>query len=679
MIQLLIISKSADLPKSIHVILAAPDQYECRYKPDVESASHLLEMPLFGACLLDADLTDISAIRQVELIRSLNPEIPLIVLSGESSKEWEEEAALKGVDFILAKPVRGTLLNNLFSKIFPAPKGPLPGRSISPPGPAFFSQQPQPNPPVALNSPHASLPALEILRDFSRIFSFSLNLKSFTYQFALKLREITGVNRIAIFLEQSPPPLFASVATEKSHRLQCLCSVGIEPELFEYLTLSTRSGIGQRILKSGRILRRNGHSGEDLFPPDPEVQREFTLLGGQIAIPILDRERAIGVAVLGDRLTGQPFSNEELELLFHLMEELGMAIKSNLLHDHLLANHQLISSVFSQISSGCLVVDRELNVLHANPAFLRFLDLPSPVLLSNLPRKLAGLLYEAAQGGKTHEPFLYSDPSRPEQIYRISIVPFQQENGVSGAMMSVEDFTPVEAARKAELKASNLETLALVAEKFAHEIRNALLPIDTGRQLMGEHREDAEFSKNFESTLTQETRRISRLTDQLLYLTKQDVLLSESKALADLLQEAFAKARPLIPEDAELVCDKSLDGHRIDCHASSLTHAFFELLLNGFQANAKQPTLTVTGTIADGTNGAPLLTLHFRDKGPGFSADVAASAAEPFFTTRNVGVGLGLSVTRKIIDDHNGKLEIKETGLRGSGGIFISLPISAPS
>ncbi|HLS27447.1 MAG TPA: ATP-binding protein [Opitutales bacterium] len=669
MIQLLVISKSAELPKSIDAILAAPERFTCRHKPDVESTVHLLEMPLFGACLLDTDLTNIQPIRQIQQIRRHNAKIPLIVITGEATEEWKEEATLNGADFILAKPIRGTLLKNSLERIFAAPtpstsvvEAPIPGSVRSDEFPATPS--------------HSSFPALEILRDFSRIFSFTLNLRSFTYQFSLKLREITGVSRIAIFLEKTASLFPETTTNESANRLRCLCSVGIEPELFDYLTLSTTAGIGKAILRSGRILRNLNGNDHSAFSSDPEIEREFKLLGGQVAIPILNRKRAIGVAVLGDRLTGQPFSNEELELLFHLMEELGVAITGNLLHEHLLANHNLVSSVFSQLTGGCLVVDNELNVLHVNPAFLKFYNLSEPVEFSDLPHKITNLLYESAQHGKVHEPFLHTPESAPEQTLRVSIVPFQPTEGTSGAMISVEDYTPVEAARKAELKASRLEVIALIAERFAHEIRNAIVPIDTNRQLMAENREDPEFNENLEKILAQETGRISRLADQLLYLSRRESPQFETKFLPELLDEAFKKAKPLIAEEAKIIQKPTIAKCAIACDGASLTHAFFELLLNGFQANPKKPTVTVTGTFATDSDGTPSVRIEFADRGKNFDSETAATATEPFFTTRNVGVGLGLSVAKKIVNEHGGTLEIDPSQSKNGKAVSVVLPLS---
>jgi nitrogen fixation/metabolism regulation signal transduction histidine kinase len=69
------------------------------------------------------------------------------------------------------------------------------------------------------------------------------------------------------------------------------------------------------------------------------------------------------------------------------------------------------------------------------------------------------------------------------------------------------------------------------------------------------------------------------------------------------------------------------------------------------------------------------LHIEVQDNGTGFTAEAAEQAAAPFFTTRNVGLGLGLTVTRKIIETHQGKLEIVAPKSGQAGVVRISLPL----
>jgi len=65
-----------------------------------------------------------------------------------------------------------------------------------------------------------------------------------------------------------------------------------------------------------------------------------------------------------------------------------------------------------------------------------------------------------------------------------------------------------------------------------------------------------------------------------------------------------------------------------------------------------------------------------QDNGAGFTAEAAGKAPAPFYTTRNVGLGLGLTVSQKIIETHHGRLEIVKPQKTGQHGIVrVSLPI----
>src|SRR5439155_15347032 len=89
-------------------------------------------------------------------------------------------------------------------------------------------------------------------------------------------------------------------------------------------------------------------------------------LGEQVAVPILDRDSVLGVAVFDSRITGEPLVNAELELIFHLLEQLGMAIKNIWLHEQLTGNHAMMAGILRELSSACVVVSRDLGILHAN-------------------------------------------------------------------------------------------------------------------------------------------------------------------------------------------------------------------------------------------------------------------------------------------------------------------------
>jgi signal transduction histidine kinase len=68
----------------------------------------------------------------------------------------------------------------------------------------------------------------------------------------------------------------------------------------------------------------------------------------------------------------------------------------------------------------------------------------------------------------------------------------------------------------------------------------------------------------------------------------------------------------------------------------------------------------------------------FRDNGPGISAEARARVFEPFFTTKTKGTGLGMAISRRLVEAHGGRIEVGEAS--GSGAeIVITLPVEGPS
>jgi signal transduction histidine kinase len=105
----------------------------------------------------------------------------------------------------------------------------------------------------------------------------------------------------------------------------------------------------------------------------------------------------------------------------------------------------------------------------------------------------------------------------------------------------------------------------------------------------------------------------------------------------------------------------------------ALRHAFSEIMLNALQANPENPVVAVNLQERKGAN--PVLTVEVHDRGKGFTAETAERAPEPFFSTRNVGLGIGLTVSRRIIESHRGRIEIAPSPEGQHGVVRVSLPL----
>ena len=325
------------------------------------------------ACVFDADLTTVDPIRKIEMLRRLMPKCPLILYASDSRRSWEEEAYLLGANNILSKPVRGRLLNSLLDRLCTART------------PTVERQGPQPQQDKRVPEGPMTGRMQQLLHNSSSILCHSLCVDLLLEEFLLVLRETLCINRAAIFLRASPVQI---EATGDTQQLTSAFARGISPLLMEHGELYMDSGIGGYIFRSGRVLRRNSTVVESA----PQMAREFDLLGVRVAMPVLNQGSLIGVVMLDERITGEPITNDELALIFSLLEQLGPAIQNSWWHEQVSAQHEMMREILRNIKVGCILVGQDLNVLHANarartlfpsanrpPKAFKFSDMPQVI------------------------------------------------------------------------------------------------------------------------------------------------------------------------------------------------------------------------------------------------------------------------------------------------------------
>jgi signal transduction histidine kinase len=670
---LLVLAAHPDFAETIRAGLN-PEQYRIVHRANVQEAEPLLAHGLASACILDLELLGVEVIWAVEKLRRHDARCPVIAYAAATKSEWEEEAYLHGVTHVLAKPVRIRLLSELLDRLWAVPQQVIPMPPPVPVSPPF----PRTMEPLVPRFAGAAQ-TLGVLRDFSSILMHSLNAELMLRQFLLFLRETLGVNRAAIFLNRTHTSSAEPSSLEEGRRLRAISAIGIAPGLLEHFELSPDSGIGAQLASLGRILRRNS----DEARADAGTQREFELLGVQIAVPILDRETIVGVAVFDGRLTGEPLANDELELIFHLLEQVGLALRNIWLYDQLAGNHEMMTDVLRELSSACIVVGRDLKVLHANKAarrhFGRKNQRSGELEFADLPQSLGANIYQVLRTGAAIGPFKYEPENSPGTVYSVSVVPFQRQNSVTpvSALLMAEDLTQSEQLRRLEIEAANLRLVKSMADRLAHEIGNAMVPLSTHQQLLTEKYRDAEFRKSLDHALTDGVRRVTRLINQMRFLARDGQVEPKVFPLEPLIQEAYQEARQHQPvETAQLHCENSGKPAVVTGDRAALKHALAEVMLNALQANPKEPKIDVK-LHTEGDNSHQDLQIEVQDNGSGFTTEAAKQAPSPFFTTRNVGLGLGLTVSRKIIETHHGRLEIVPPQSGKSGVVRISLPVDA--
>jgi signal transduction histidine kinase len=675
---LLVLAPLPDLADAVRAA-ANPGQYRVLHRVSIEEAEPLLAHDLADACVLELDLTGVQAIWTLEKLRRRATKCPVLIFSAAKQPEWEEEAYLQGATHVLSKPLRPRMFAALLERLWPTAISPA--TTSFPTAPAQLAPSASDTTTFSAGAGGSGSQLLPVLRNFSGILTHSLNAEGMLRQFLILLRDILSINRGVIFVRQPLGELGASANLAGSRKLRAVSSIGLSQGLLEHIDLSLDSGIGAQVLRVGRIIRRSGEE----VRQDLASQKEFELLGAQVAVPILDRDTALGVAVFDGRITGEALTNAELELIFHLLEQLGLALKNIWLHDQLSSNHQMMADILRELSSACVVVNRDLAVLHANKTarryFCRAERRSGEMEFSDLPPEIGTKVYQVLKNGAAVANFRYQPEDQPGTLYNINVVPFQRQQAGSpaSALLMAEDLTQVEQLRRLEVETANLRLIKAMADRLTHEIGNALVPLSTHQQLLADKWKDPEFRSSLDIAMAEGVKRVTRLINQMRFLSRDSLGANEAFPVAPLIEEAYQEACKYQPaKAAQLRYDHASKPFILNGDRAALKHAFAEVMLNALQANPGEPKIGVRFQSQPNGANAHALQIEVQDNGTGFTPEALEKAPAPFFTTRNVGLGLGLTVSRKIFETHHGKLEIIPAKSGHAGVVRISLPIEAP-
>ena len=228
-------------------------------------------------------------------------------------------------------------------------------------------------------------------------------------------------------------------------------------------------------------------------------------------------------------------------------------------------------------------------------------------------------------------------------------------------------------ARDAELeRLSRAATMAALGSGVAHELSTPLgVIVGRAEQLLARANSDERIAKNAQAILD-EADHIDKVVRGLLGLARgapiamQEVtpqaLVDEARAL---VEHRFARAGVVLQPSvaAELPA--------VRCDPLLFKHAVVNLLLNACEASPRGSTVRVA-VRAEGS----AVTFVVDDDGQGITAEHAARATEPFFTTKGDGTGLGLAIANEIVSTHRGSLHIAPRTPRGTQ-VTITLPGAA--
>jgi PAS domain S-box-containing protein len=331
-------------------------------------------------------------------------------------------------------------------------------------------------------------------------------------------------------------------------------------------------------------------------------------------------------------------------------------------------------SILSSVTAGVVTVGPDVSVATLNPAAERILGVGEESILG---RSLETAFKD--DGGLTRDVHKVLEGRSPRTLRdvrlttssgkvvhaQVSVSRMRDIGGRKlGAVVTIEDVSDVKALTEQLIRADRLAALGELTAGVAHEVRNPLGIIRASVQLM----EDAECSKDritgAAQVIKQEIDRLDSVIKALLDFGRPAAPTMRPVAVAQVLEDVALFSHTFATRaHVQIIEDFEPAGYEVMADPEQLKQVFVNLISNAVQAMPEGGTLSI---VTGHENG--FVFVRFADTGAGISPDVLGKVFDPFVSTRDDGTGLGLTIVHRIVDDHDGHMEV--TSELGVGTAF---------
>ncbi len=429
-------------------------------------------------------------------------------------------------------------------------------------------------------------------------------------------------------------------------------------------------GIVGRVAMCGRTLLSNEARDNPYFlntTPD-QIPTE-----AELCVPIRVDGEIIGVLNI-EHSELLYFDKEDISSIELLADRIGVAIKNTRLYSELRKSHMTLEIIASSVGYGIMIIDREFRVQWINRTISKWgfenaIGGPCHLLLNKDPEFNRNCPSSSTfQTGRISRDVL----SQGDKRYMITAIPITDSTGfITNVLEVVEDVTAIrrtqeelESLKRGLMQAQQLASIGELAANIVHEIRN---PMNAITQALGILATDLVLNDEQDQLMNVLKEELARLNDtlntyHLLARKKEERQFSEGD-----LKSVIEKVVSLLRTDQNIssriyfnikIGDGSLI-FRFD--SNSMKQVFWNLLLNAVESIKEKGEITIQTRRASSH-----IHISVEDNGIGIEENHLSKIFEPFYSTKRQGLGLGLPIVRRIIEDHDWRITVEGGVPRGT-------------
>lgn len=383
--------------------------------------------------------------------------------------------------------------------------------------------------------------------------------------------------------------------------------------------------------------------------------------------PLISRDKAIGVIWVDNHFNRKPIIDEDMKFLSAFSNHVATAIESARLFEQVALAEQELENIFESISDMVYFNTKDYVIRHINKAVIERLGKPSEEIVGKK-------CYQVFHGRneplpecphhktvKTKKAFVeeVEDPNLGGIFLSSSSPIFDSTGEFIGTVHVVRDITELKRLQEKLMMAERMAALGEVAAKVAHEIRNPLVSIGGFARRL-EKKLDGNL-KGYAEIIANEVIRLERILTEILGFIREVKILKEVVNINGLVDDVISLIKSDLDE-REIVLVKELNApYKVYVDPNGIKEALLNILTNAAHAIGSNGTIFVKTYVEDNS-----IVIEIEDTGRGISKEELPFIFDPFFTTKGSGTGLGLAITQRIIEKHNGRIEVESKPAIGS-------------
>ena len=463
---------------------------------------------------------------------------------------------------------------------------------------------------------------------------------------------------------------------EKEYSLETVSCLGSDAEkLRRRMPFKIGEGAVGLVAKNKKTILIN-----DVLESDKIKVRQYIdedpIIRTFLAVPLVVGDKAIGILSISNSMPNE-YSEYDVQMINIIASQAAVLLELN---SNITETQRFSNQILDNVNSGIMVIndDKKIIIFNKSAEIITGYKIGEIIGsdITDIQLKLDNeedFLYHCFNCKKTY----FEEPGymlrKDENILRIRFstsLTYNEDSSIKSCICIFRDNTEIEKLQRQIVMADKLTALGRLTAGLVHEIRNPLLPIrNASEYLLNKylHDEGSNELTKLLKIIREESERLNRVLEQLVNLNKDSFYSIGNCCLDEIIDEVLTLLNYTISKNNILLkYDKIYSNIILPYNKDNLKQVFINLLLNSIDAINLNEEFKPRNIRINIIKNSYYLIVEIEDTGIGIPKQDINQIFDPFYTTKDNGTGMGLSIVFNIVRSSGGEISIESDSVEGT-------------